>query len=61
MGVHSSPEYSDVDPDELFAEQAAGSGMLNSIADMANSILGTGVYPCPLPLTMTDVGPSFHP
>jgi sodium-coupled neutral amino acid transporter 11 len=58
MGVDSPPEYSDVDPDELIAEQATGGGVLNSIVIMANSILGTGAYP--LPLTMTDVCPSLY-
>ena len=42
MGVDGVPEYSDVDLDELAAKQGAGGGMLNSIANMANSILGAG-------------------
>jgi solute carrier family 38 (sodium-coupled neutral amino acid transporter), member 11 len=48
MGVDCAPEYSDVDLDELVAKQRAGGGMLNSIANMANSILGAGAYPLPL-------------
>jgi sodium-coupled neutral amino acid transporter 11 len=45
MSVDGVPEYSDVDLDELAAKQSAGGGMLNSIANMANSILGAGTYP----------------
>ena len=58
MGVDTTPECSDVDLDELITKQAAGGGMLNSIANMANSILGAGAY-LPLALAMADVGPSF--
>jgi len=46
MGVDFAPECSDVDLEELVAKQGAGGGMLNSIANMANSILGAGA--CPL-------------
>jgi hypothetical protein len=38
------PAYSEFDLDELVAKQSAGGGMLNSIANMANSILGAGMY-----------------
>jgi solute carrier family 38 (sodium-coupled neutral amino acid transporter), member 11 len=38
------PAYSELDLDELVAKQSAGGGMLNSIANMANSILGAGTY-----------------
>jgi hypothetical protein len=38
------PAYSELDMDELIAKQSAGGGMLNSIANMANSILGAGTY-----------------
>ena len=48
MGVEHAPECSDIDLDELIAKQAAGGGMMNSIANMANSILGAGAYPLPL-------------
>ncbi|KAH9998521.1 amino acid transporter [Russula compacta] len=43
MGVDEAPTCSDVDLDELVAKQSAGGGMLNSIANMANSILGAGL------------------
>jgi solute carrier family 38 (sodium-coupled neutral amino acid transporter), member 11 len=42
MGVEFAPECSDVDLEELVAKQRGGGGMLNSIANMANSILGAG-------------------
>jgi len=42
MGVDGAPTYSDVDLDALAAKQGRGGGMLNSIANMANSILGAG-------------------
>ena len=42
MGVDHAPECSDVDRGE------PGAGMVNSIANMANSILGDGAYPLPL-------------
>jgi solute carrier family 38 (sodium-coupled neutral amino acid transporter), member 11 len=42
MGVDYAPEYSDVDLEELVAKQGAGGGMLSSVANMANSILGAG-------------------
>ncbi|KAF8472907.1 amino acid transporter [Russula ochroleuca] len=51
MGVDCAPEYSDVDLEELVAKQKAGGGMLNSIANMANSILGAG-----LPYAMSRAG-----
>ena len=38
------PAYSELDLDELVAKKSAGGGMLNSIANMANSILGAGTY-----------------
>jgi sodium-coupled neutral amino acid transporter 11 len=42
MGVDGAPTYSDVDLDELTAKQSRVGGMLNSIANMSNSILGAG-------------------
>lgn len=45
MDVDYAPECSDVDLEELAAKQAAGGGMLSSMANMANSILGAGAYP----------------
>jgi sodium-coupled neutral amino acid transporter 11 len=42
MGVDGVPAYDDIDLDELAAKQSSGGGMLNSIANMANSILGAG-------------------
>jgi hypothetical protein len=44
LGVDGVSAYSDVDLDELATKQSAGGGMLNSIANMANSILGAGAY-----------------
>jgi len=43
MGVDCDPEGSDVDVEELVAKQGAGGGMLSSMANMANSILGAGI------------------
>ena len=54
-----APECSDVDVEELVAKQGAGGGMLSSVANMANSILGAGAYPYPLPVIMADIGRSF--
>jgi sodium-coupled neutral amino acid transporter 11 len=54
MGVDCAPEYSDVDLEELVAKQKAGGGMLNSIANMANSILGAGIIG--LPYAMSRAG-----
>jgi sodium-coupled neutral amino acid transporter 11 len=48
MGVDCAPECSNVDLEELVAKQRAGGGMLSSIANMANSILGAGASPLPL-------------
>jgi sodium-coupled neutral amino acid transporter 11 len=59
MGVDCDPEGSDVDVEELVAKQGAGGGMLSSMANMANSILGAGAYPYPSPVAMADIGPSF--
>jgi hypothetical protein len=42
LGGDDASEYLDIDLDELAAKQASGGGMLNSIANMANSILGAG-------------------
>lgn len=42
LGVEGDSIYSDIDLEELAGKQAAGGGMLNSIANMANSILGAG-------------------
>jgi hypothetical protein len=56
MGVDNTPECSDVDVEELVAKQGAGGGMLSSMANMANSILGAGAYPYPLPIAMADIG-----
>jgi hypothetical protein len=44
LGVDGIPACSDIDLDEFAAQQSAGGGMLNSIANMANSILGAGTY-----------------
>jgi len=59
MGVDYAPEYSDVDLEELVAKQGAGGGMLSSMANMANSILGAGAYLYPLSIAMADTGLSF--
>jgi solute carrier family 38 (sodium-coupled neutral amino acid transporter), member 11 len=56
MGADNAPECSDVDVEELVAKQGAGGGMLSSMANMANSILGAGAYPYPLPIAMADIG-----
>ena len=61
MGEDNTPEFSDVDMEELVAKQGAGGGMLSSISNMANSILGAGAYLYPLPIAMADIGPSFLP
>lgn len=42
MGEDYPPECSDVDLEELVAKQGGGGGMLSSVANMANSILGAG-------------------
>ena len=42
MGLDGASECADVDLDELAAKQSSGGGILNSIANMANSILGAG-------------------
>lgn len=47
MGVDYAPECSDVDVEELVAKQGAGGGMLSSVANMANSILGAGIIGLP--------------
>ncbi|KAI0268713.1 amino acid transporter [Gloeopeniophorella convolvens] len=47
MGMEGVPDYSELDLDELAAKQSAGGGMLNSIANMANSILGAGIIGLP--------------
>lgn len=39
-----------VDLDELAKKRTAGGGLLDSVANMANSILGAGVCTFPLPL-----------
>lgn len=57
MGVDYPPECSDVDLEELAAKPSAGGGMLSSMANMANSILGAGAYPYPIPIAMADIGP----
>jgi sodium-coupled neutral amino acid transporter 11 len=57
MGVDYAPECSDVDLEEVVAKQSAGGGMLSSVANMANSILGAGAFPYPLPIAMADIGP----
>ncbi|KAI0277633.1 transmembrane amino acid transporter protein-domain-containing protein [Russula aff. rugulosa BPL654] len=43
MGVDYPSECSDVDLEELAAKPGAGGGMLSSMANMANSILGAGI------------------
>ena len=45
MGVDYVPECSDVDLEELMAMQAAAGELLNSIANMTNSILGASACP----------------
>ena len=52
MGVGGDSTYSDIDLDELAAKQGGGGSMLNSIANMANSILGAGTWPAYLPLAL---------
>lgn len=42
MGVDGVSACDDIDLDELAAKQSSGGGILNSIANMANSILGAG-------------------
>ena len=42
LSVDCDSTCSDIDLEELAAKQAGGGGMLNSIANMANSILGAG-------------------
>ena len=37
-------DITDIDLDELAAKTNAGGGMLDSVANMANSILGAGTY-----------------
>ncbi|KAI9459087.1 amino acid transporter [Russula earlei] len=54
MGVGDAPAYADIDLDELAAKQGTGGGMLNSIANMANSILGAGIIG--LPYAMSRAG-----
>ncbi|KAH9083541.1 amino acid transporter [Lactarius deliciosus] len=51
MGTDGVPGYADVDLDELVAKQSSGGGILNSIANMSNSILGAG-----LPYAMSRAG-----
>jgi sodium-coupled neutral amino acid transporter 11 len=64
MGMDGVSECADVDLDELATKQSSGGGILNSIANMANSILGAGAcfayfsYPslkCPSPLKESSV------
>jgi hypothetical protein len=57
MGVDYTPEGSDVDVEELVAKQGAGGGMLSSVANMANSILGAGAYPTPYSLPWLILAP----
>ncbi|KAI0049826.1 amino acid transporter [Auriscalpium vulgare] len=47
MGVNGEGPHVEVDLDELAAKQNAGGGMLNSVANMANSILGAGIIGLP--------------
>ena len=54
-----APECSDVDVEELVAKQGAGGGMLSSMANMANSILGAGAYPYPFPVAKADIARPF--
>ncbi|KAI9463655.1 transmembrane amino acid transporter protein-domain-containing protein [Lactarius psammicola] len=51
MGPDGVSAYADVDLDELAAKQSSGGGILNSIANMSNSILGAG-----LPYAMSRAG-----
>lgn len=60
MGVDYAPECSDVDVEELVAKQGAGGGMLSSVANMANSILGAGAYSYLSPIAMADIVPSLR-
>ena len=55
MGEDYAPERSDVDVEELVARQGAGGGMLSSVANMANSILGAGAYSYPSPIAVADI------
>lgn len=43
MGASASPAE-DIDLEELSAKRISGGGMLNSVANMANSILGAGKH-----------------
>ncbi|KAI9442237.1 amino acid transporter [Lactarius indigo] len=51
MGTDGVSGYADADLDELVAKQNSGGGILNSIANMSNSILGAG-----LPYAMSRAG-----
>jgi solute carrier family 38 (sodium-coupled neutral amino acid transporter), member 11 len=59
LGVDGVSAYSDIDLDEFAAQQSAGGGMLNSIANMANSILGAGAY-SPVPPSSAQVDGPPH-
>ena len=52
LGVDGDSACSDIDLDELAAKQGGGGSMLNSIANMANSILGAGTWPAYLLLAL---------
>ncbi|KAH9176293.1 amino acid transporter [Lactarius sanguifluus] len=54
MGTDGVSGYADVDLDELAAKQSSGGGILNSIANMSNSILGAGIIG--LPYAMSRAG-----
>ncbi len=44
LGGRRSLEEGDTDLEELAKQRTAGGGMIDSIANMANSILGAGMY-----------------
>ncbi|KAI0305606.1 transmembrane amino acid transporter protein-domain-containing protein [Multifurca ochricompacta] len=54
LGADGVSTYSDIDLDELVAKQSARGGMMNSISNMANSILGAGIIG--LPYAMSRAG-----
>lgn len=51
LPLHGSGQEGEVNLDEVAAKRTAGGGMVDSIANMANSILGAGtVLICFLPM-----------
>ncbi|KDQ21740.1 hypothetical protein BOTBODRAFT_98866 [Botryobasidium botryosum FD-172 SS1] len=55
MGAPAN-EGEDIDLEELAAKRVAGGGMLDSIANMANSILGAGIIGRSLPYALSQAG-----